>query len=416
MTFTPTDTTNYTTVQGTVSLTVTKATPAVTWQKPAPIVYGTALSAAQLNATSPIPGKFTYIPSVGAVLAAGTHTPTVTFIPADATNYNPVQAAFADGHQGDAGHHLASAGPHYLRRCAQRHAAQCHGIGSRQIRVHAGSGRGSAGGNAHALGALHAHRQRGLRLGAEQRSADRHQGQADGDHVADTQPHHPGHTAQRHATECHGAGSRQVCLHAGGGRGAFGGTAYALRDSSRPADSNFPPAQAAVSLTVTKATPTITWPTPAAISYGTALSAAQLNAKASVPGSFVYAPAAGEVLPAGTHTLSATFTPRDTADVATAQAEVSLTVAKATPLITWPAPAAISYGTPLSAAQLNATALVPGSFVYTPAAGNVLTRGHAKSFSDLYPQGHGGLHVGASRRVAGRGRVAEYRIAHAGHG
>jgi hypothetical protein len=145
-----------------------------------------------------------------------------------------------------------------------------------------------------------------------------------------------------------------------------------------PSDSNFPPAQAAVSLAVTKATPTIAWTAPAAIAYGTALGASQLDAKASVPGSFVYAPAAGEVLPAGTHTLTATFTPRDTADVATAQAEVSLTVTKATPLITWPAPAAISYGTSLSATQLNATALVPGSFVYTPAAGNVLTAGTQK--------------------------------------
>ena len=153
-----------------------------------------------------------------------------------------------------------------------------------------------------------------------------------------------------------------------------------------PTDSNFPPAQAAVSLSVTKATPTIDWTTPTAISYGTALGASQLNAKASVPGSFVYAPAAGEVLSAGTHTLTATFTPRDTADVATAQAEVTLTVTKATPLITWPTPAAISYGTSLGATQLNATALVPGSFVYTPAAGNVLTAGTQKLSVTFIPR------------------------------
>ena len=81
------------------------------------------------------------------------------------------------------------------------------------------------------------------------------------------------------------------------------------------------------------------------------------------------------MLAAGTHTLSVTFTPKDSADDATAQATVSLTVTKATPIITWPTPAAISYGTPLGAAQLNATALVPGTFVYTPAAGNVLAAG-----------------------------------------
>jgi hypothetical protein len=126
---------------------------------------------------------------------------------------------------------------------------------------------------------------------------------------------------------------------------------------------------------VTKAVPTINWPTPSAISYGTALGAGQLKATASVQGSFVYTPPAGEVLAAGTHTLSTTFTPANTADEATAQATVSLIVAKATPIITWSAPGAISYGTPLGAAQLNATALVPGTFVYTPAAGTVLAAG-----------------------------------------
>jgi hypothetical protein len=130
-----------------------------------------------------------------------------------------------------------------------------------------------------------------------------------------------------------------------------------------------------VPFTVTKATPTIKWPVPATIVYGTALSAAQLNATASVPGSFAYDPAAGEVLAAGKHEILATFTPKNTTDEATVQATVTLTVSKATPIITWQAPAAISYGTPLSAAQLRATALVPGSFVYTPAAGTVLTSG-----------------------------------------
>ncbi len=65
----------------------------------------------------------------------------------------------------------------------------------------------------------------------------------------------------------------------------------------------------AVSLITT--TPTITWPTPSAIALGTALSGTQLNATATVPGTFVYTPAAGTVLPAGTQTLSVTFTPAE---------------------------------------------------------------------------------------------------------
>jgi hypothetical protein len=155
----------------------------------------------------------------------------------------------------------------------------------------------------------------------------------------------------------------------------LGAGTHTLSVTFTPADTNFPSAQATVPLSVTKAIPTITWPDPAAISYGTALGAAQLKATASVSGSFVYAPPAGEVLAAGTHTLSVTFTPANTADEATAEATVSLTVNKATPIITWPTPAAISYGTPLGSAQLNATALVPGTFMYTPAAGTVLASG-----------------------------------------
>ena len=131
-----------------------------------------------------------------------------------------------------------------------------------------------------------------------------------------------------------------------------------------------------VSLTVNKATPLITWATPAAITYGTALSATQLDANSGgVAGAFVYNPAAGTTPAAGTDTLSVTFTPSDTTDYTTATQTVSLTVNKATPLITWAMPAAITYGTALSSTQLNATASVPGTFVYNPAAGTTPAAG-----------------------------------------
>src|SRR5204862_40378 len=125
-----------------------------------------------------------------------------------------------------------------------------------------------------------------------------------------------------------------------------------------------------VLITVTKATPTITWAPPASIVYGTALSATQLNATASVPGTFVYTPASGTVLNAGAgQTLSTTFTPTDTANYTTTTASVLITVTKVTPTITWPTPANLTYGTVLGGTQLNATASVPGTFVYTPASG-----------------------------------------------
>ena len=128
-------------------------------------------------------------------------------------------------------------------------------------------------------------------------------------------------------------------------------------------------------LTIIRAVPVITWNTPAAITYGTALTSEQLNATANVPGSFVYTPAAGTVLNAGTNTLSVTFTPDVPMDYTGATATQSVVVNQAVPTITWATPAAIGEGTALSSLQLDATASVPGTFDYSPAAGAVLNLG-----------------------------------------
>jgi hypothetical protein len=90
---------------------------------------------------------------------------------------------------------------------------------------------------------------------------------------------------------------------------------------------NYTPAEASVSLTVADVIPaSVTWQNPQSISYGTAISAEQLNASSSVPGSFLYAPAAGEVLPVGKHKLSVIFTPKDERKYAQVQANAILTV------------------------------------------------------------------------------------------
>jgi hypothetical protein len=126
-----------------------------------------------------------------------------------------------------------------------------------------------------------------------------------------------------------------------------------------------------------KTTPVVTWTQPASISSATPLSSAQLDATANVKGSFTYIPAAGISLGPGTHSLSVTFTPEDTAHYNTATASVTISVyaGKKTPVITWNPPAPITNTTPLSAAQLDATADVKGSFVYTPGEGMVLVPG-----------------------------------------
>lgn len=78
--------------------------------------------------------------------------------------------------------------------------------------------------------------------------------------------------------------------------------------------------------TPTKTAPVLNWSQPADITSGTALSAIQLNATANVDGSFAYTPSSGTVLGLGSHTLSVTFTPADTADYTSASASVTLKV------------------------------------------------------------------------------------------
>src|SRR5207248_6580335 len=86
--FTPTDSANYTTASKTVSINVLKATPVLTWTTPADIIYGTALGATQLNASSSVAGTFVYTPPTGTVLSAGAaQTLSVAFTPTDSANY-----------------------------------------------------------------------------------------------------------------------------------------------------------------------------------------------------------------------------------------------------------------------------------------------------------------------------------------
>ncbi len=64
------------------------AVPTVTWPRPADVVYGTPLGAAQLNASSSVPGSFSYNPPAGTILDAGSfQLLTTVFTPTDTVNY-----------------------------------------------------------------------------------------------------------------------------------------------------------------------------------------------------------------------------------------------------------------------------------------------------------------------------------------
>jgi formylglycine-generating enzyme required for sulfatase activity len=126
-----------------------------------------------------------------------------------------------------------------------------------------------------------------------------------------------------------------------------------------------------------KIDPVLTWESPADITYGTLLSTTQLNATANVSGTFVYTPAIGTKLNVGDNQdIKVDFTPEDVITYNTASKTVKINVnAKINPVISWSNPADITVGTLLSSTQLNATADVSGTFVYTPPIGTSLSIG-----------------------------------------
>ncbi len=76
-------------------------------------------------------------------------------------------------------------------------------------------------------------------------------------------------------------------------------------------------------------------------------------------------------LASGTHSISVQYGGDGNFTVSTSQ---PIQVA-GIPFITWPAPVAIVYGTPLTVTQLNATSNETGTFTYIPPMGTVLTAG-----------------------------------------
>lgn len=164
------------------------------------------------------------------------------------------------------------------------------------------------------------------------------------------------------------------------------GAAQNLHVDFVPTDTaNYTNADDDAAITVQKAWPEVVWNNPADITYGTLLSGTQLNGTADVPGTFVYDPPAGTLLSAGAgQSLTAQFTPTDTANYEVVDVYKAINVDKATPVITWSNPADIAVGTALDATQLNATADVAGSFLYSPLAGVVLGVGDAQALATTF--------------------------------
>ena len=375
VTFTPTDTTNYTTVTAAVNLVVTKATPAITWATPASIVYGTALDSTQLNATANTAGNFTYSPAAGTVPGIGAQTLSVAFTPTDTTDYTTASATVQLV--------VTQATPTITWATP---SAIPYGTALSATQLNASSTLSGSFSYSPAVGTV-------LSAGAQTLTATFTPTDTTDYKTAvatvtlTVNPATPAITWATPAAITYGTALSGAQLNASStvaGSFAYSPAAGAvlpagvqsLTATFTPTDTgNYSAATATVTLTVNKAAPAIAWATPAAISYGTSLSGAQLNASSTVAGSLAYSPAAGAVLPAGVQTLTATFTPTDSSNYSTATATVTLTVNRAAPAITWATPAAISYGTALSGAQLNASSTVAGSFTYSVSAGSVLVAG-----------------------------------------
>jgi hypothetical protein len=400
VTFTPTDTIDYKSATATATQVVNQATPVIAWSTPTAITYGTSLSSAQLNATvsangSAVAGNLVYTPAAGTVPGTGNQTLSVTFTPTDTVDYKAASAMVVQA-VNQATPTITWATPSPLSTGTPLSATQLNAAASFN-----GSSVPGTFGYSPASGTV-------LGAGSQTLSVtftptdttDFKSASASVTLVVTTQSV-PVIAWSTPAAIIYGTAIGSVQLNA---TAAFSGSAVSGTFAYTPASgtmlgagshtlsvtftpsntSQYASATATVTLLVNQATPVITWATPAAITYGTALSATQLNATATlngtVAGSFVYTPASGTVLSAGSHTMSVTFTPTDTTDYHSVSSTVSLVVNQALPIITWATPAPITSGTALSATQLNATAsfngsAVAGNFVYTPASGKVFAAG-----------------------------------------
>ena len=143
----------------------------------------------------------------------------------------------------------------------------------------------------------------------------------------------------------------------------------------------------AISYIVAQATPAITWRSPSAITYGTALSASHLNASAPTAGVFVYTPPSGTILLPGSQSLSVAFTPTDTVDYVSSTGTNTITVNPA-PLTVTAANASRTYGSANPALTATATGSVNGD-VITASATTSATASSAVGTYSIVPSAAG---------------------------
>ena len=375
VTFTPANTKSFHSVQATVPITVDRATPPISWPSPAAIAYGTPLGGSQLDATSSVPGAFSYPSNLGGtVLGGGAHSLQVTFTPSDSTDY-----------QSAVGTTTLQVNPSAPALSVTPVASLVPGttLSSSAVSVQA-SVPGSYS-YSPPMGST-------VDAGTEDLAVT-----FTPDDTTDYAPTTklvaipvdrlvPQVTWPTPLPVAAGSTLSPAQLDATASvPGTFtyspsAGTAVAspgfetLSVTFTPSDgAAYVPVTSTVQLSVrAPVAPAIAWPQPAPVAAGSVLSSAQLDATASVPGTFTYSPPAGTVLSAGTTELTASFTPSVAGYLSSIVSTTLTVLAPQTPTVTWATPSPVAAGSVLSSAQLDATASVPGTFTYSPAAGSVV--------------------------------------------
>ena len=377
--FTPSDTANYNSAFKIVKINVNKGNPVITWANPADITYPTTLSGTQLNATADVPGSFAYTPALGTVLDAGSNQDLrVDFTPSDTANYNSAfKIVKINVNKGNPV--ITWANPADITYPTTLSGTQLNATtdvpGSFAYTPASGT-------------VLNAGSNQDLRVDFTPTDAANYNSAFKivkinvnkGNPVitwanpADiTYPTTLSGTQLNVTADVPGS----FAYTPASGHVLNAGTNQDLRVDFTPTDAaNYNSAFKIVKINVNKGNPVITWANPADITYPTTLSGTQLNATADVPGSFAYTrlPATCSTL-VPTRTCEWTLLPGDTANYNSAFKIVKINVNKGNPVITWANPAEITYPTALSGTQLNATADVAGSFVYSPVSGSMVNAG-----------------------------------------
>jgi 6-phosphogluconolactonase (cycloisomerase 2 family)/sugar lactone lactonase YvrE len=169
------------------------------------------------------------------------------------------------------------------------------------------------------------------------------------------------------------------CTLVGSTLTANSGTGSCSVTATMAGNTNYNPVTSTPANTValSMASQTITLTVPASAIYGTSFTATA-SASSSLPVTLAASGGCSNVGASFTMTSGSVACSVIASQSGNANYSPATTVTKvvaatlATPVITWPTPAQIVAGTPLSATQLNATASTTGTFTYTPASGAVL--------------------------------------------